>query len=151
MEVGTVFLWDNFPFSKLSGSSIKPRWFIYLGKTTITSSPIFVFLGTTTTQLHYYESNGERCGHLFIKFGEGEFGFEKDCVLDLDKDLYVQIKESIFLSFEEDINIKGKLSEQKLREIYNLILKSRRIPKIIKRDIHHSFNMAGISGLRKPR
>ncbi len=107
--------------------------------------------------------SGENCDYQlpdFRLFGHhnnpasllrGEFGFDKDCVLDLDKDFYAHIEESIFLSFKEDITIKGKLSEQNLREIYNLILKSQRIPKIIKKDIHHSFNMAGITGLRKPR
>ena len=123
---------------------------MYLGRTSITGSPVFALLCTTTTQLHYYETGGERSGHLIVRFREGEFGFERDCVLDLDGSFYSDLEESLLIRYESDIEIKGKLPEQKLREIYNLILRSKRISKKIKRDIHHSFNMAGIKGLKRP-
>jgi len=63
---------------------------------------------------------------------------------------YADIPESVFIEYKADIDIKGRLPEQRLREIYNLILKSERIAKKVKKDIHHSFNMAGIEGLKKP-
>lgn len=126
---------------------------MYLGKTPITSSPVFVLLCTTTTKLHYYERGGERSSHAFVRFRGGEFGFESDCVLDLDGSFYADIKETVFMKYKDqgDIEIKGNLIEQKLREIYNQILSSRMIPKRIKKDIHNSFNMAGITSLKKPR
>ena len=150
MEVGAVFIWQSFPFSKFTQIEIKPRWFVYLGKTSIISSPIFVLLATTTTQLHHYERGGERNDHSIAKFRSGEFGFEQDCVLDVGWSFYADIPESVFIEYKADIDIKGRLPEQRLREIYNLILKSERIAKKVKKDIHHSFNMAGIEGLKKP-
>ncbi len=54
-------------------------------------------------------------------------------------------------AFESDIEIRGTLDEQTLRMIYNQLLRSRFISSMELQDIHDSFNMAGISGLKKPK
>jgi len=51
----------------------------------------------------------------------------------------------------QKIQIEGKLSDQKLREIYNMIYRSSGCSLMLKLQIHDNLNKAGISNLPKPK
>ena len=46
---------------------------------------------------------------------------------------------------------EGRLPEPILKNIYNLILKSKNISMKVKQDIHSNYNLEGITGLKKPK
>ena len=112
-------------------------------------NPIKVFLITTTSKTYYYEEEGARENHNYYRFESGSFGFIKDSILDLDS--YYEINKNELEKYKEDIIEKGKLPEDVLRNIYNIILKSKTISMKVKQDIHHNYNLAGIKGLKKPK
>jgi hypothetical protein len=139
MRIGSVFYWDR--FVQVHGQW-KARWFIYLGKTSYGVSPARAHVGTTTTQLLHYAAGGYRSQHRIMRFSRGEFGFQEDCVLDVDTDVqsaYVQRLES-----GEDITAKGCLDNQRLERLYELISSSHGIDKITKNEIFLCFRNAGI-------
>ncbi len=146
MQAGTVLKWIDFP-EPIDGE-IKPRWFVCLGRSSSLFPPVCYYICTTTTQIYHYESGGDRAHHQNIRFRKNEFEFEDDCVLDLES-YYYKSEESIKLN-ENNIQIKGLLERQIMIQIYNKILKSKCYSKIIKQDIHFSFNEAGITGLKTP-
>ncbi len=148
MNVGTVFRWDQFPFPKFS-SEEKPRWFIYLGKSSIFETPIFAYMCTTTSKTQYYKIGGSRDSNPHIIFRSGEYGFIEDCILDLKTGFYSQITLKQ-LETNPDIEIKDVLCEVMLRRIYKLILSTQFIPRKIKNDIHDCYNLDGITGLKRP-
>jgi hypothetical protein len=145
MKAGTVIKWNNFP-DRIDGD-IKPRWFVYLGCSDSFSKPVLAYICTTTTQKQHYESGGNRSSHDFIYFKKNAFGFEEDCILDLDS-YYTKNKEII--DHNKDIEVKGELSGEIMMQIYNKILNSRHYSRIMKLDIHACFNAASIKGLKKP-
>ncbi|MBA7498762.1 hypothetical protein ES704_01499 [subsurface metagenome] len=57
----------------------------------------------------------------------------------------------MFEKYKEDIEEKGQLTEPILKNIYNLILKSKNISMKVKYDIHDNYNREGITGLKKPK
>ncbi len=109
-----------------------------------------MYVCTTTTQLDHYKSGGDRFNNLFIEYQKGQFGFKKDCILDIDINFYKDVTADQIKSCMGNIEIKGNLSESELRRVYKLISKSKRISKIVKLDIHKSFNLANITGLKQP-
>jgi len=147
-KVGTVFKWNNFPDPKI-GSEIKPRWFIYLGASSIFSNPIISYISTTTTKIKDFDQGGKRESHNKIDFLKGNFPFEEDCVLDLDEGYYPI--ENSKLEIVEEIEIKGELDKNIMKRIYNGILKSEKYSKRVLLDIQNSFNQAGIEGLKRPK
>lgn len=156
MDVGDVFTWDQYPYSN---EETKRRWFIYLGEYKDTPDPfdntssIMIIAPTTTTQTQYYEPGEMRAGIPFVRFSPNEgFGFTEECILDLAHRGLV-IPQDIFLENLESqkIQIKGKISDQKLREIYDKIYHSRGYPLMLKRRIHENLNKTGISNLPKPK
>lgn len=151
-QLGSVFRWDNFPDVRDTPSKPKPRWFVYLGRSGVLLVPVFLYICTTTGKISEYESGGIRASNLFIKFHTGEYGFAKDCVLDIDMNFYEDITKERITACISDIEIIDILSEEALRRIYNkLILKTNAISLVIKKDIHQSYNMAEITNLKKPR
>jgi len=56
--------------------------------------------------------------------------------------------DSHILENNQSIEEKGKLDEQTLRMIYNRLFRSNAYSRVILRDIHDSFNKAGITGLK---
>lgn len=148
IKTGDVIKWNNFKDRR--HGEIKPRWFILLGTTTQFQTPIFLHLSTTTTQLHYFEKGGEREKHLYVKFHPNDSPFDEPCILDIDEGSYDFTYEYIIKN-KKDIEIKEPLKHQKLREIYNKIIRSDHFNKKIILDIHHSLNMIGIEGLKKPK
>jgi hypothetical protein len=149
-ESGTVFKWNQFPEPRYDKGNIKARWFIYLGDSGILSTPILAYICTTTTQKkRTLQIKGINYSHQLIEFKPTNSPFEEECVLDCDEPPYSKDKK-IFEN-NPDIQIKGSLDEQKMREIYNGICKSNAYSPKILNDIHDSLNKAGIMGLKRPK
>jgi hypothetical protein len=147
MQLGSVFIWKNFPFRK-EGKE-KDRYFVYFGESHYPDNPIKVFLITTTSKVNKYEEGGNRKNHIHYKFKAGYFGFVEDSILDVDS--YYDIGKKDFEDYKEDLEEKGILPETILKNIYNLILKSKNISMKVKQDIHSNYNLEGITGLKKPK
>jgi hypothetical protein len=148
LDVGTVFRWKDFPGPR--GGGVKARWFIYLGDSGYFSQVLLAYICTTTTQIQHFQLGGDRSSHdhfIFKKWPSSPF--EDDCILDFDEPPHTP-RESI-LEKNPSIEEKGKLDEQALRMIYNRLCRSNAYSKIILRDIHESFNKAGIIGLKRPK
>ncbi|MBA7580843.1 hypothetical protein ES708_22738 [subsurface metagenome] len=149
MKIGTVFKWLDYP--KPIDGLIKDRWFVYFGTTSILATLQNVFIFTTTTEIELYEMGNIRQGHKNISyFKGGEFGFEKDCVLDpfFFQDNWL-VNE--FNSYKDSFIIKGKLTNEKLRDCYNKLLYEDKIETIIKRDIRRNLNNIEIYDLKIPK
>ncbi len=145
MNPGAVIKWKDFP-DRIDGE-IKPRWFVYLGCTDSLSRPVLAYICTTTTQKRHYKPGGKRSYHNFISINKNLYGFDEDCVLDLD--LYYTKNNEIIIN-NKNIEIKGEISKEIIIQIYNKILNSRFYSNKIKNDIHYCFNNIGITNLRKP-
>ena len=148
MQLGSVFIWKNFPYCK--DGNIKNRYFLYIGESHFPVNPVHIFLITATTRKMHYEIGGSREEHNIYKFKAGSFGFVEDCILDIDF-LQSNITKSAFNSCQNEIKEVGKLPEKELKEIYNLILKSKYINLKVKQDIYSSYNHTNITGLKRPK
>jgi hypothetical protein len=146
VRVGTIIRWVDFPDPKLRKEKIKPRWFIYLGKTGVFTNPVLIHLCTTTSQCRNFEPGGRFSDHDFIKYKAGQFGFECDCVVHLAGGIYSQPEANILATTIEE---KGILSENEIHRLYKLIYKSPNISVKVKNDIHDSCNREGITGLKR--
>jgi len=149
MDAGTVIKWNNFPFPRI-GDVIKPRWFVCLGSSGALSEPVFLYLYTTTTNIDDFEQGGKRERHTHCHLRASDTPFDEDCVLDIDVDMYTPTESQVIKDLK-NIEVKGRLNEQYMRMIYNLIIRSSKISKKIKIDIHDSFNKIGITGLKMPK
>lgn len=150
MKPGTVLKWENFPEPKFKfDDEIKPRWFVYLGESPSFLTPHLAYIHTTTTQIAELEKGGRRYAHRYIKFDCSKTPFEKNCILDFDEGYYPFPKEK--LENNPDIQTKGELDAITLKTIYNGILQSDFYSLKVLADIHNSFNLVGITGLKKPK
>lgn len=121
LNVGDVIWWNEFPYPK--GVGIKARWFICLGRSSVFHTPVFTYLCTTTTQIEKFESGGPRAGHALKRFDIKNFPvFDRECVLDLDEELY-EIDENAIDRHHSNIEIKGSLDENTMRDIYKQLLR----------------------------
>jgi len=134
MEIGTVFKWINYPEQR--DGITKDRWFVYLGTSSKLSTPLNVFIFTTTSKTKNFKA--------------GEFGFDVDCILDV---FFFQNNWTLgeFEKYKKYFDIKGKISNEKLKIIYGKILKENSIQKIIKIDIKTNLNNIRIFGLERPK
>ena len=146
MQLGSVFIWNNFPFRE--EGKAKNRYFVYFGESHYPDNPIKVFLITTTSRIYHYEEEGARKSHNYYRFEACSFGFVEESILDVDS--YYDIDKETFEKYKEDMEEKGQLPEPILKNIYNLILKSKNISMKIKQDIHTNYNFYGIKGLKNP-
>lgn len=148
MDVGTVFRWEDFPTPRIG--EIKARWFVYLGDSGYFSQVLIAYICTTTSQTHHFETGGDRESHDHFLFKKSPHSpFEDDCALDFDERPHSV--EKARLENNPNIEQKGRLDDHTLRIIYNRVLRSRAYSKVILRDIHESFNKAGITGLTRPK
>jgi len=149
LNIGDVFRWANYPDPRY-GAEIKARWFICIGKTDIFSQPSFFYTCTTTTQVQHFVKGGSRNGHDHFLFNTKEFPFfTDDCILDYEEPL-IPIRQDWLDRCKKDIQCMGCLDENRLRMIYNKLLKSPNSSRKILTDIHNALNNAGITGLKKP-
>jgi hypothetical protein len=149
MKTGIVFKWKNYP--KPRDGIIKDRWFIYLGASSILSEISNVFIFTTTGKTKYYTpGNKRRKNKNIVNFKAGEFGFETDCVLDT---FYFQNNWTLeeFERYKDDFEIKERISDEKLKVVYEKILKENSIQTIIKKDIRRNLNKIDIYNLKIPK
>lgn len=132
--VGDVFR-TELPFSE-NGKNAKPRWFIYLGKSCMGTTPVFLYIATTTTQADKYHADD-----ILYTFCQGECGFTHDCILT-----YMDIKNYIDASlFESYKPIKiSQVPKNILTQIWKKLKKIHKIKRQIKDDIRDSFRLVGI-------
>lgn len=147
MDAGTILKWNNFKDRKYGGE-LKPRWFIFLGDSGPITDPKFAYLATTTRNLKVYEKGGDRENHTKCLFYARDNLFEYDCVLDVDEEPYPVLLSQ--LQDNPDIEVKGKITEDQVRMIWNRIIRSREYSRKVLLDIHDSFNRINITGLKKP-
>ena len=140
--------WDFYPYPK--SGEVKPRWFIYLGRTSAMSTPIFAFLCTTTTQVSEFAPGGKRGNHDIRRFDASSKIFEQPCVLDFDEEIHPVTQVTID-NCQDKIEQKGRLDTETMRSIYNRFMRSGIISKKVLIDMHDSFNRDGITGLKKPK
>jgi len=148
MQSGDIFRWSNFPDPKYNTDDIKPRWFVYLGDTGKLRTPVIVYLLTATTNLASTEPGGVKHGHSVCRYHPNSSPFDLECIIDVDEGAYTVDPGT--LAGNPDIEIKGSLTEQQMRELYNKLVRSQHYNKFVLRDIHRSFNDAGISSLKMP-
>ncbi len=151
IRIGTVFiLHRHYSNPNFIDYNPKERFFVYLGKSSIIDDEeVIAVIATTTTQTQHYGSYGDRTNNPHVFFKAGEFGFTKNCILDLNIIDYNMRYNDLINS--NDVEILGNVSINKLKEIYNHIYKSNKIPIKIKFYIYDSFNNEGITGLSRPR
>jgi len=147
MKPGTIFRWSQFPY--LKSGEIKPRWFISLGKTSLLSPQVFCHLCTTTRNINAFKKGGEREKHDNFTFNPEKYPFDEECILDFNERPYSVPEKD--LKNNPDIEVKGILTDQDLRMIYNRILQSPSYSRQIILDIHASLNAIGIINLKKPK
>ena len=147
MRIGTVFRWKNYPYP--FDGEVKARWFVYLGRSSSFLMLLFARICTTTTQINHFKPDGKRKKHAFVKIKSGYYGFESDCILDLDS-ITTEVEERL-LQDNPDIEIKGQITEDLLRKIYDKIRDSKYISKKIKIEIYHSYNRDEIYDLKQPK
>lgn len=148
MRSGDIFRWNNFPDPKYDTKDIKARWFVYLGDTGKLSSPVISYILTATTNLALIGPGRVKHGHTVCRYHPNNSPFEQECIVDIDEGTYpVEAKK---LEDNPDIEIKGPLTDQQMRELYNKLLRSRHYSKTELRDIHRCFNDAGIAPLKRP-
>lgn len=149
LTVGDVIFWDDFPFPRRG--FVKARWFIYLGRASVFSTPVFAYLCTTTTQIQHFEPGGSRCNHTYKRFDVRQFPqFDRDCILDFEEEIH-DIPESTIERCEAQIEIRGRLDENTMRNIFKQLSRSGLVSAIALRDIIESFNRDGITGLKKSK
>lgn len=147
--VGDVIRWDRFPYPK--SGEIKARWFIYLGRTSAFSTPVFAYLCTTTTQNAEFEPGAARGNHACRRFEARLFpAFEQDCIVDFDEEIHT-VTQGALDSCQEQIVLKGRLDNDTMRNIYKQFSRPGVVSKAVLRDIQDSFNRDGITGLKRPK
>lgn len=149
LKVGDVIRWHDFPYPK--AGIIKPRWFIYLGRSSTLTPPVFLYFCTTTTQLQHFIVGGDRSNHACRRFDVRQFSiFEEDCILDYDEEIYALLEDK-FIKCKTNIEIKGTLDKDTIRNIYKQYLKSDVCSRMLLIDLHESFNRDGITELKRPK
>lgn len=138
-KAGDIITIDNYDLPDI-GDTEKRIWGIYLGMDSIVECTIFVYFCRATTQKKDFQQGGRRYGNKFIEFSKGQYGFERDCLVDLDERPKYTTKEK-FNSFV--IVKKGELPEDRIREIYNKCL-TEKLSKVQLKNIRDSLANAGI-------
>jgi len=143
MQAGKVIRWDNFR-DRQYGGDVKPRWFVCLGNTGLSSEypdKRYYFHSTTTTP---------RIGIKHILFKPSKYKF-------FTEPSYLYFNEGNYLFSTQDLNtksvlIKGCIDHEDLKTVYLGILQEpkRRYSGIELLDIHANLNSLGLCGLKKP-
>ena len=145
MKVGSIFIWKE--FNQQADERIKDRLFIYLGRSPAFIDPIYAYIATTTSKIENYK-NGERfSNNNIIWFKKGDCNFNRDCVLDLDRNFFSEVELNKIVG-KKIIDI---ISENKLRNIYEKIRNNNKIGIQIRINIHDCFNRDKIFALKKPK
>ena len=110
MKVGSIFIWKE--FNQQADERIKDRLFIYLGRSPAFIDPIYAYIATTTSKIENYK-NGERfSNNNIIWFKKGDCNFNRDCVLDLDRNFFSEVELNKIVGKK----IIGIIPENKLME-----------------------------------
>lgn len=141
LKSGDVIKISNFDLPRI-GNEIKNIWGIYLGIDGIFDCPVFIYFCRTTTQEKDFGPGGNRASHKYIKFISGQYGFEDDCLIDLNERPFTDITKEKFTSFT--IEKKGYLPDSIIQEIWDLCLK-KYLNTPQKKSIKDSFLKANIN------
>jgi hypothetical protein len=107
-----------------------------------------VHLLTATTNLASTEPGGMKHGHSACRYHPNSSPFDQECIVDVDEGAYSIAAGT--LPNNLDIEAKGSLTEQQMRELYNKLFRSQYFSRAVLRDVHRSFNDAGITSLKMP-
>jgi hypothetical protein len=146
LKVGVVIRWNNFKDKRYPGE-VKPRWFIYLGNSGKLTTPTFAYLHTTTTRFSQFQKGMIKEFHKHYTFKSTNTPFESDCAIDYNESPYSVNEET--LENNPNIEEKGELSIEIMKMIYNKIYNSPGYAPVIIYDIHTSYNLVGITGIKK--
>lgn len=135
MKVGEVYRTSK-PFTS-TGFDAKERYFIYLGRTSILDSPIYLFSCTTTTRLENYKGKENVC----VYFDYSKELFTQSCLICLDN-VFDNMTKTEFESYEP--KLVGTINLEKLREIKQKLENADIMPKV-KKDIFNSFVLDNIN------
>ena len=145
MRVGSIFIWKE--FNQQADERIKDRWFIYLGRSPAFIEPIYAYIATTTSKIENYKNGGRFSNNNSVWFKKDECNFNKDCVLDLDRNFFNEIALNKIIG-KKIIDI---IPEYKLKNIYKKIRNNNKIGIQIRINIYDCFNRDKIFGLKKPK
>ena len=143
LSLGDVYVWKDFP----NAEPQKSRWFIYIGTVQdgidILYPCIYVpLLSTTTKDFHYDEFTGNRRNDNIVYFSRGQFGFEADCILDVRRFLWTETQQKFEKAISDnDIILKGHISNDKLREIYICLINIRPLSYAYMQQIRDNFSL----------
>ena len=143
MRIGDVIRWNEYPYPQYN-NRIKPRWFVYIGRTDLFKYPTQYYFVTTTTRQTRIISSKDGC---FLSVNKFKF-LTSDCYIDYEERPHVIAKSKV--EKNADIEPLGELDEKTLKEIYNGIIKSSKYSPVIRLDIYNSFDRDGITDLEKP-
>lgn len=136
LKAGDIFTWQNYPLFMEEFKS--QRWLLYLGHNSIQA---LVYQISTTTQYRHYIDGGGRTGHNYFKIPAGIGGLTAESILDLY--FFDPIPEALLNKNKADIEKKGSLTQDYINKFVNHLKKDKRIPNIIKKDIHCYLRNAG--------
>jgi hypothetical protein len=143
MSPGDVLRWNEFELQRGPGPD-KARWFIVLGQTGVFIVPTIIFSVTPTTQLTQFTPGSPREGRRVVRFSATPASpFSQDCLVDVEYDRYDLSTDTMEAS-KADIEIVGRISKEKILEIWRIVESSSRYSTMVKKDIKHCLVKAGI-------
>jgi hypothetical protein len=133
MLVGNVLKWNNFLVPKIG--PIKPRWFIYFGdRSNMQDKNANVFLLSPTANVKRFQEH-HKINSEYLLFHSGQYEFSKDCVINIYNGFYNNINEFLMKQYDNDIIVKGTIDNNKLVDIFNIIIRNHTKISIIEKDI----------------
>lgn len=147
-EVGCLYR-TNKPFSSRDFEmDAHPRWFLYLGRSDSCDCRVVAYIFSSTTQIHHFMDDGDKKNSPYRKYAKGRYNFTEDCVICFD-DIIDYLGEEDLIVYEPVFI--DKFDNDELINVYNCILKSNKVKKIAKIDIHNNLSKIGISDLPAPK
>lgn len=92
--------------------------------------------------------DGDKKNSPYRKYAKGRYNFTEDCVICFD-DIIDYLAEEDLIVYEPVFI--DKFDNDELINVYNCILKSNKVKKIAKIDIHNNLSKIGISDLSAPK
>lgn len=129
LKAGDVFTWENYP---LADNIKSRRWFVFLGYNHLNA---IYYEVTATTQLQYYTENGSRARNSYLRIPSGIGGLPEDSIIDIDQ-WFEDLPEGVMKQYKNDIAKQGRLPKEYISKLEKCVNESRRLPKIIKKDIN---------------
>ncbi|GAB1351856.1 MAG TPA: hypothetical protein PKC25_03260 [Candidatus Rifleibacterium sp.] len=144
MQPGDVIYWHDFQLQK--DGEVKNRYFLYLGKSSVTETPVLVNLITTTSKLSHYASGGDREKNLVFRIDRNKYPFfTTDCLIDLNIG-YQNVTQDTLNSSQ--VEIVGKFDLHDLSTIFNRLVDAESVPVKRLREIRMRLEEVECKGLK---